>query len=149
MQKHLLKTTKKIETFLARDYLLPSPMIKYLARLKEYAVQSFRDDTPLLECVMDLATRIYTDFTYYPSSTTISASGEEKLVGTDATHAWLSVYSTKEGWVEFDPTNNYVAGEQHIITVWGRDYFDVLPLKGEIYGGGESPVLDVSVDLAR
>ncbi len=80
---------------------------------------------------------------------TLPAPGKEKLVGTDASHAWISVYSPNEGWFEFDPTNNCLAGEQHIITAWGRDYYDVTPLKGVIYGGGKKPLLKVSVDVAR
>ena len=80
---------------------------------------------------------------------TLPPEGQEKLVGADATHAWISVYSPNEGWFEFDPTNNCLAGEQHIITAWGRDYFDVTPLRGVIYGGGENPLLNVSVDVAR
>lgn len=80
---------------------------------------------------------------------TLPAPGQEKLVGTDASHAWISVYSPGEGWFEFDPTNDCLAGEQHIITAWGRDYFDVTPLRGVIYGGGETPLLSVSVDVAR
>lgn len=80
---------------------------------------------------------------------TTPAPGEEKLVGTDASHAWISVYSPSEGWFEFDPTNDCLAGEQHIITAWGRDYFDVTPLRGVIFGGGETPLMSVSVDVAR
>ena len=80
---------------------------------------------------------------------TLPAPGQEKLVGTDATHAWVSVFCPHAGWVEFDPTNNCLAGEQHIITSWGRDYFDVTPLRGVIYGGGEQPILNVSVDVRR
>lgn len=80
---------------------------------------------------------------------TLPPPGQEKLVGADATHAWLSVYSVDEGWVEFDPTNNCLANEQHIVTAFGRDYFDVTPLRGVIFGGGTSPVLKVSVDVAR
>ncbi|WP_096087206.1 transglutaminase family protein [Agaribacterium haliotis] len=80
---------------------------------------------------------------------TLPPPGQEKLVGSDASHAWLSVYSPGEGWVEFDPTNDSLAGEQHIITAWGRDYFDVTPLRGVIYGGGDNPALSVSVDVAR
>jgi transglutaminase-like putative cysteine protease len=80
---------------------------------------------------------------------TLPAPGQEKLVGADATHAWISVFSPDEGWVEFDPTNNCLAGEQHIVTALGRDYFDVTPLRGVIYGGGENPILSVSVDVAR
>ncbi|WP_188150779.1 transglutaminase family protein [Teredinibacter waterburyi] len=80
---------------------------------------------------------------------TLPAPGTEKLVGTDATHAWISVYSPTEGWFEFDPTNDQICGEQHIITAWGRDYFDVTPLRGVIFGGGDNPILNVSVDVAR
>lgn len=80
---------------------------------------------------------------------TLPPPGKEKLVGADASHAWISVFSPSEGWFEFDPTNNCLAGEQHVITAWGRDYFDVTPLRGVIYGGGESPALNISVDVAR
>ena len=80
---------------------------------------------------------------------TLPAPGQVKLVGSDATHAWLSVYSPVEGWIEFDPTNNSIAGEQHIVTAWGRDYSDVSPLRGVLFGGGSKPVLTVSVDVAR
>lgn len=80
---------------------------------------------------------------------TMPPAGEEKLIGADATHAWFSVYSPGEGWYQFDPTNNKVAGEQHITTAWGRDYSDVTPVKGVIFGGGHSPKLFVSVDVQR
>ncbi|MEM6581198.1 MAG: transglutaminase family protein [Pseudomonadota bacterium] len=80
---------------------------------------------------------------------TLPKPGETKLVGADATHAWVAYFCPEEGWVEFDPTNNVRAGVQHIVTAFGRDYIDVTPLKGVIFGGGESPVLDVSVDVSR
>ena len=80
---------------------------------------------------------------------TLPPPGQEKLVGADATHAWFSVYSPGEGWYEFDPTNNAMIGAQHITTAWGRDYSDVTPLKGVIFGGGLSPQLMVSVDVQR
>lgn len=80
---------------------------------------------------------------------TLPPPGKERLVGADASHAWVSVYSPAEGWVEFDPTNDTLATEQHIITAWGRDFFDVTPLKGVVYGGGKEPRLRVSVDVAR
>lgn len=80
---------------------------------------------------------------------TLPAPGEEKLVGTDATHAWIAYFSPGEGWVEFDPTNDTAAGSQHIVTALGRDYYDVTPVKGVIFGGGETPILSVSVDVAR
>ena len=54
---------------------------------------------------------------------TLAPPGREKLVGSDASHAWIAVYSPAEGWIEFDPTNNCLAGEQHIITAIGRDFY--------------------------
>lgn len=80
---------------------------------------------------------------------TLPPPGQEKLVGADATHAWFAVYSPGEGWYDFDPTNNTLTNEQHLTTAWGRDYSDVSPLKGVIFGGGHSPQLMVSVDVQR
>ena len=80
---------------------------------------------------------------------TLPKPGEKKLVGADATHAWIAFFCPEEGWVEFDPTNDTVAGSQHIVTAFGRDYFDVTPVRGVLFGGGESPLLTVSVDVSR
>jgi transglutaminase-like putative cysteine protease len=82
---------------------------------------------------------------------TLPKPGEKKLVGADATHAWIAYFCPQEGWIEFDPTNDVLADSdgQHIVTAFGRDYFDVTPVKGVIFGGGESPVLSVSVDVSR
>jgi transglutaminase-like putative cysteine protease len=80
---------------------------------------------------------------------TLPPPGQQKLTGSDASHAWISVYSPSEGWVEFDPTNDTIVADQHIITAWGRDYYDVTPLRGIIFGGGADPVLNVSVDVRR
>lgn len=80
---------------------------------------------------------------------TLPLPGQTKLVGADASHAWFAVYSPGEGWYEFDPTNNKMIDERYITTAWGRDYSDVTPLKGVIFGGGYSPTLSVSVDVSR
>ena len=80
---------------------------------------------------------------------TLPPPGQQKLIGADATHAWFAVYSPGEGWYEFDPTNNTLTSPQHITTAWGRDYSDVSPLKGVIFGGGQTPQLTVSVDVQR
>jgi len=80
---------------------------------------------------------------------TLPPPGQEKLVGADASHAWFAVYSPGEGWFEFDPTNDAVPLGQHIVTAWGRDYSDVSPLRGVIFGGGKTQTLNVSVDVAR
>ncbi len=80
---------------------------------------------------------------------TIPAEGEEKLLGADASHAWFSVYVPHQGWVDFDPTNAQIPAEQHITAAWGRDYSDVAPLKGVVFGGGNKHKLDVAVDVVR
>ena len=80
---------------------------------------------------------------------TLPPEGEEKMVGVDATHAWVAYFSPEQSWQEFDPTNNTRANTQHIVTAIGRDYFDVTPVKGVIFGGGNAPELSVSVDVAR
>jgi transglutaminase-like putative cysteine protease len=80
---------------------------------------------------------------------TLPPPGEEKLVGADASHAWFAVYSPAEGWVDFDPTNDQLVGVQHITTAWGRDYSDVSPLKGTLFGGGKSHTVEVEVDVER
>ena len=46
---------------------------------------------------------------------TFPADGQEKLFGTDASHAWFSVYIPDIGWVDFDPTNNKIPNEEYII----------------------------------
>ncbi|NNE75527.1 MAG: transglutaminase family protein, partial [Pricia sp.] len=77
---------------------------------------------------------------------TLPPPGKEKLVGTDASHAWFSVFIPNFGWVDFDPTNNQIPMNQHIVVGWGRDYYDVPPLKGVVYGSGKSK-LKVAVDI--
>lgn len=80
---------------------------------------------------------------------TFPPPGQKKLVGSDASHAWFSVYIPGEGWFEFDPTNNNMPAEHHITTAWGRDYADVSPLSGVFFDGGKSQKLKVSVDVSR
>lgn len=77
---------------------------------------------------------------------TVPPPGQQKLVGSDASHAWCSLYCPGLGWVDLDPTNNKVASDQHVTLGWGRDFADVSPLRGVILGGGKHKV-DVAVDL--
>jgi transglutaminase-like putative cysteine protease len=77
---------------------------------------------------------------------TVPSDGKEKLIGTDASHAWFSVFIPGFGWFDFDPTNNQIPKNQHIVIAYGRDYYDVPPLKGVIYSTGKNEML-VSVDL--
>lgn len=80
---------------------------------------------------------------------TLPPPGQEKLVGSDASHAWFAAFSPSEGWFEFDPTNNNIPADQHIVTAWGRDYSDVPPLRGVIFDGGGKQKIKVSVDVQR
>jgi transglutaminase-like putative cysteine protease len=72
--------------------------------------------------------------------------GRERLVGADASHAWLSVWIPPYGWIDFDPTNNMLPSSEHITVAWGRDYADVAPIHGIITGGSDHEV-DVAVDV--
>lgn len=79
---------------------------------------------------------------------TLPLEGEEKLFGVDASHAWFAVYIPNAGWVEFDPTNNIIPKDQHILLGSGRDYNDISPLKGVVMSSGNSN-LSVMVDVRR
>ena len=174
-----------------REFVLPSELAPLLDEVRAYALLSFLPGRPLLDAVKDLTKRIFTDFKYDPSSTTISTPladvlaqragvcqdfahlaiacvrsvglparyvsgyletlpppGEEKMVGADASHAWFAVHNLDDGWVAFDPTNNVQPGVQHIMLAAGRDFADVTPLKGVIFGGAQHQ-LSVSVDVSR
>jgi len=77
---------------------------------------------------------------------TISQEGQPRLVGADASHAWLSVYCGNGVWVDVDPTNDAFCSTDHIVLAWGRDYGDVPPLTGVFVGGGHHRLF-VSVDV--
>jgi transglutaminase-like putative cysteine protease len=70
----------------------------------------------------------------------------ERLVGADASHAWLAVWCPGHGWVELDPTNNMVVAMEHITLAWGREYSDISPVNGAIFGGG-AHMVQVAVDV--
>jgi transglutaminase-like putative cysteine protease len=72
--------------------------------------------------------------------------GQPRLIGADASHAWVSVFCPVLGWVDFDPTNNVQPALEHISLAWGRDFSDVSPLRGVILGGGNhDPDVQVTV----
>lgn len=63
--------------------------------------------------------------------------GQSRLIGADASHAWLSVYVPDLGWTDIDPTNDVLVDQRHVTIGWGRDYSDVTPLRGVLLGGAE------------
>ena len=78
---------------------------------------------------------------------TIPPPGQPRLQGADATHAWVSVWCGAEiGWIGFDPTNDLLVGNDHIILAIGRDFSDVSPVDGIIVGSRKQK-LHVAVDV--
>jgi transglutaminase-like putative cysteine protease len=74
-------------------------------------------------------------------------AGRSRLVGADASHAWVSVYCPDVGWIDCDPTNGLFPSLEHVTLGWGRDYDDVIPLRGVLLGGG-AHTLDIEVTVA-
>lgn len=72
--------------------------------------------------------------------------GQPRLMGVDASHAWVAAWSPRHGWVEFDPTNDQLADRRYITLAWGADFADVVPLRGVILGGG-AQTMDVAVSV--
>ncbi len=77
---------------------------------------------------------------------THAPAGQVRRIGADASHAWVGAFVPGTGWIDFDPTNDLVVSDEHVVLAWGRDYGDVAPIRGVILGGGTHR-LDVSVDL--
>lgn len=78
---------------------------------------------------------------------TLPPPGRPRLIGADASHAWLSVYCGPTGWLDLDPTNDLVCSTDHVVVAVGRDYQDVTPVRGLFVGGGRHE-MEVSVDVA-
>jgi transglutaminase-like putative cysteine protease len=72
--------------------------------------------------------------------------GQPRLVGADASHAWLSVRSPDVGWLDLDPTNDVLPSDRHVVVAYGRDFGDVTPMRGVLLGGGRH-TLQVGVDV--
>jgi len=175
----------------ARELILSSPLAQPNAELAGFAHPSFVPGRPLLEAVHDLSRRIFREFVYDPSFTTIatpladvlerrrgvcqdfahlaigclrslglparyvsgyvesdSLTGTTGVRGAEASHAWFAVFDPDAGWIDFDPTNDQIVGEQHVTVAWGRDYADVTPLRGVVFGGG-GHTLEVEVEMTR
>ncbi|MFY7981074.1 MAG: transglutaminase family protein [Limnohabitans sp.] len=83
--------------------------------------------------------------------------GQARLIGSDASHAWVSVYlpelanHASQGWLDLDPTNDRTGlaspGLDYAQLAVGRDFADVSPLRGVLQGGG-AHTLNVAVTVA-
>jgi transglutaminase-like putative cysteine protease len=76
------------------------------------------------------------------------APGKPRLIGADASHAWVSVYCPSVGWVDFDPTNCCMVNMEHVTLGWGRDFSDVSIIRGVMLGGG-AQTLKVNVTMTE
>lgn len=75
--------------------------------------------------------------------------GRERLVGADASHAWVGAWLPgTDQWLAVDPTNGQWADDRYVTVAWGRDYGDVPPVKGVIFTEAKKSTLRVSVDVA-
>ena len=79
---------------------------------------------------------------------TIPPPGQPRLVGADATHAWVLLWcGAALGWVGVDPTNGIWMAGDHVIVAMGRDYAEIAPVDGVVLGSGAQS-MEVSVDVA-
>lgn len=74
--------------------------------------------------------------------------GKARIVGADATHAWVAVWIPGDGWLALDPTNDQLVNDRYVTVAWGRDYADVPPVKGVIFTEAKTSTLKVEVDVA-
>jgi transglutaminase-like putative cysteine protease len=80
---------------------------------------------------------------------TVPPPGKERVVGADASHAWVGVWIPGTGWLYLDPTNNRLTDVSHATVAFGRDYSDVPPVKGVIFTESKKSKMKVGVDMAR
>lgn len=80
---------------------------------------------------------------------TLPPPGQPKLIGADASHAWCSVRLADGSWLDLDPTNDVVGPDDYLTLAWGRDYSEVVPVKGVVMSTGPGMQLTVEVDVRR
>jgi transglutaminase-like putative cysteine protease len=157
-----------LAAFAAESFPPGRPIIEAVANLTERVNHDFEYDprsttvtTPVSE-VLRLRKGVCQDFAHLQIAAlrslglaaryvsgylrTYPPEGQPRLVGVDASHAWLAVYCGPQGWIDVDPTNNLFPDLEHLTVAWGRDYSDVCPLKGVYLGGGHH-TLAVSVNV--
>jgi transglutaminase-like putative cysteine protease len=146
---------------LARGRPLTDAAVELCARVNQdfaYEPKSTSIDTPVLE-VLRKRKGVCQDFAHLMIGALRSCGlaaryvsgylrSGVKIVGSEASHAWVSVYIPRSGWLDLDPTNNVIPSEGHVTLGWGRDYGDVTPVKGVSLGGG-AQIVDVEVSVRK
>ncbi|HEY2148381.1 MAG TPA: transglutaminase family protein [Pirellulales bacterium] len=164
-----IETSPALAEYAAASFVVGRPWLEALLDLTRRIHAEFQYDqtattvsTPLAE-VLNLRRGVCQDFAHleigclrslglparYVSGYVVTSPppGQPRLIGTDASHAWLAAYSLDDGWIDVDPTNDQIPSTKHIMLAWGRDYSDVAPIKGVVIGGGQH-AMKVSVDVA-
>ena len=78
---------------------------------------------------------------------TLPPPGQERLVGADATHAWVLLWCGPDrGWIGLDPTNGIWMAGDHVVMAIGRDYSEIAPVDGIVLGSG-AQTMSVAVDV--
>ncbi len=173
-----IRWTPEVATYAAPSFARGRPVIEAVLDLTRRIHSDFAYDTrtttvsTTLPEIMEARSGVCQDFAHleigclramglaarYVSGYLLTAPppGKPRMVGADASHAWLSVYlphaqtGTNNGsgeWLDLDPTNNCVPSDKHITLAWGRDFGDVSPLRGVLLGTGRHQI-QVSVDVS-
>jgi len=145
--RNILLAATEFNAFLHRDFTYKpgatnvSTPVEDVVRLKAGVCQDFAHVA--LACLRSLGLSARYVSGYVETST---PSGAPVLEGSSASHAWISLRCGQSQWIDFDPTNDCLAGERHITVAHGRDFGDVTPIKGVIVGGaGQEVTVGVSV----
>jgi len=83
----------------------------------------------------------------YVSGYMLTEEDSARILGAH-THAWVSIFIPRYGWLDLDPTNACVINERYIELAHGPDYFDIAPVSGSILGS-QTQIMDVSIDLKK
>jgi transglutaminase-like putative cysteine protease len=163
-----VKCSEGLKDYAAQSFTPNRPILAAALELTERIHREFRYDktattvsTPL-EDVLRLRRGVCQDFAHLEIGAlrslglaaryisgyllTLPPPGQPRLIGADASHAWITVYCGDAGWVDLDPTNNLIPSTSHISLAWGRDYSDVCPINGVFIGGGQHG-MNVWVDV--
>jgi len=137
-RRPILESTTDLARRIHRDFKFDrtatsvSTPLKDVLRDKRGVCQDFAH--LMIGCVrmMGLAARYVSGYIL-----TAPPPGRPRLIGADASHAWVSVWcGDRAGWIDIDPTNNVLVDDAHVTLGWGRDFADVTPMRGVILGGG-------------
>jgi len=169
-----IRANDDVQAYTVESFTPGRPLVDAVLDLCKRIHEEFKYDTrcttttPTMAEIMEARAGVCQDFAHlmigglrslglaarYVSGYLLTAPppGKPRLVGADASHAWLSVYvpglqGAPGTWLDLDPTNNAVVSDKHITLAWGRDFGDVSPLRGVILGGGKHRV-HVSVDVS-